>query len=54
VRGRNSDNGRLLAALGWQPSMPLQDGIAATYRWIQSQLAAAGRLPAPQPEEVRA
>jgi GDP-D-mannose 3', 5'-epimerase len=52
VRGRNSDNGRLLAALGWRPSTPLRDGIAETYRWIENQLVAAGR--APQPEEARA
>jgi nucleoside-diphosphate-sugar epimerase len=54
VRGRNSDNGRLLAVLGWQPSTRLQDGIASTYRWIEAQLAGAGRLPALQAEEVRA
>lgn len=54
VRGRNSDNGRLLATLGWQPSTPLQDGIAATYRWIEAQLQAAGRIPAAQPKEVGA
>lgn len=54
VRGRNSDNGALLAALGWQPSTPLQDGIAATYRWIEAQLLSTGRVPAPQPKKVPA
>jgi len=39
VRGRNSDNGRLAAILGWQPSTPLAVGLEATYRWIEAELA---------------
>ena len=42
VRGRNSDNARLRELLGWQPETSLQDGIAATYRWIAGRLKAAG------------
>jgi GDP-D-mannose 3', 5'-epimerase len=38
VRGRNSDNTRLRAVLGWQPSITLEDGLARTYRWIESEL----------------
>jgi nucleoside-diphosphate-sugar epimerase len=39
VRGRNSDNTQLEIALGWQPSVSLQDGMAQTYAWIYDQLA---------------
>jgi GDP-D-mannose 3', 5'-epimerase len=38
VRGRNSDNTRLRAVLGWQPSITLEEGLARTYRWIESEL----------------
>lgn len=44
VRGRNSDNTMLRQTLHWEPEVSLEDGLAATYRWIQQQLAAAGRL----------
>jgi len=36
VRGRNSDNSKLLATLGWQPEISLQDGLALSYGWIQA------------------
>jgi nucleoside-diphosphate-sugar epimerase len=39
VRGRNSDNAQLEAALGWQPSVTLQEGMAQTYAWIYDQLS---------------
>jgi nucleoside-diphosphate-sugar epimerase len=39
VRGRNSDNTQLKAALGWEPSVTLQDGMAQTYAWIYDQLS---------------
>ncbi len=38
VRGRNSDNTKLRATLDWQPTISLEDGLARTYRWIESQL----------------
>ena len=38
VRGRNSDNTMLRRELGWEPSIPLEEGIATTYRWIKDQL----------------
>ena len=39
VRGRNSDNERLRAELGWEPSIALKDGLSRTYSWIEAQLA---------------
>ncbi|RAI44634.1 NAD-dependent epimerase/dehydratase family protein [Rhodoplanes roseus] len=41
VRARNSDNTLLQDKLGWTPSVPLRDGLAATYRWIEAQVAEA-------------
>jgi GDP-D-mannose 3',5'-epimerase len=40
VRGRNSDNTRIAAELGWEPSTPLAVGLETTYRWIYDQLVA--------------
>ncbi len=37
VNGRNSDNTRLHAALGWEPSIRLRDGMERTYRWIHDE-----------------
>ena len=34
VAGRNSDNTRVLAELGWEPSVSLRDGMEKTYKWI--------------------
>ncbi len=49
VRGRNSDNTQLREVLGWEPEIALEDGLARTYAWIESQLRAkldaAGMLP---------
>jgi GDP-D-mannose 3', 5'-epimerase len=38
VRGRNSDNTRLRAVLNWEPQISLEQGMAATYRWIEAQV----------------
>jgi len=38
VRGRNSDNTRLRQVLGWEPEISLEEGLARTYRWIETQV----------------
>jgi GDP-D-mannose 3', 5'-epimerase len=40
VRGRSSDNKLVEASLGWKPSQPLEDGLTATYQWIERQVNA--------------
>ena len=35
VRGRNSDNSKLREVLGWEPTIPLEEGLIPTYRWIE-------------------
>jgi nucleoside-diphosphate-sugar epimerase len=47
VRGRNSDNTRIRAELGWEPSTSLRDGLERTYRWVHDQLAARVAVSAP-------
>ncbi len=41
VRGRNSDNHLVRKLLGWEPTYALREGMAKTYAWIASQVAAA-------------
>jgi nucleoside-diphosphate-sugar epimerase len=43
VRGRNSDNTLILAELGWEPSIRLQDGLARTYAWIYDEMIGSSR-----------
>jgi nucleoside-diphosphate-sugar epimerase len=38
VRGRNSNNDLIRSKLGWDYSMTLEEGIAKTYAWIQTQI----------------
>ncbi len=38
VRGRNSDNTRVEAVLGWKPEVTLEEGLASTYEWIEDQV----------------
>jgi nucleoside-diphosphate-sugar epimerase len=37
VAGRNSDNTYIKTVLGWEPNTPLDEGLAATYKWILEQ-----------------
>ena len=38
VRGRNSDNTRLRQVLDWEPQISLEEGLARTYAWIESEV----------------
>ena len=44
VRGRNSDNRRLLQVLHWTPSISLEQGLNVTYKWIEKELQRTGRV----------
>jgi len=37
VAGRNSDNTMIEEILGWEPNIPLQEGMHKTYAWISQQ-----------------
>ncbi len=57
VRGRNSDNTRLREVLGWEPQIPLEEGLARTYTWIEDQVRAdfeGGSLTGPASEMTAA
>lgn len=38
VRGRNSDNQLIQEKLHWKPTIPLAEGLAKTYSWINNQI----------------
>ena len=44
VRGRRSDNKLIKEKLGWAPSLPLQEGMERTYRWIDEQVKNAKKV----------
>jgi len=46
VRGRNSDNTMIKQVLDWEPSIPLEEGMAKTYEWIYEQMTSGEREPA--------
>ena len=46
VRGRNSDNTNVTKALGWEPLVNLEEGMATSYFWIENELVKEGRLSA--------
>ena len=37
VAGRNSDNTMIKQILGWEPNIPLREGMGGTYTWIEGQ-----------------
>jgi len=39
VTGRNSENTLIRKMLGWEPKIPLRDGLEKTYAWIYDQIA---------------
>jgi GDP-D-mannose 3',5'-epimerase len=43
VRGRNSENTLIRKYLGWEPSIPLREGIKKIYDWISEQLVEESR-----------
>lgn len=45
VRGRNADTSRLRQVIGWEPEVTMQQGLGVTYKWIESELRRAGRIP---------
>ena len=50
VAGRNSDNALIKKLLGWEPSIPLEVGLRATYEWIDAQIRSKSGS---EPSEVR-
>ena len=44
VNGRNSDNTLILKLLNWEPSVSLKTGLEKTYRWIQDDMKAKGKV----------
>jgi nucleoside-diphosphate-sugar epimerase len=52
VRGRNSDNSLLRKVLGWEPGITLREGLAPTYRWIESEIQGAKRIEHARAETV--
>jgi nucleoside-diphosphate-sugar epimerase len=37
VRGRNSNNEKIKSVIGWDPSIPLEEGLKKTLEWIKGQ-----------------
>lgn len=44
VKGRSSDNEKVSKELGWEPKMPLREGITKTYDWIGKELGIHQRV----------
>ncbi|HVC47843.1 MAG TPA: NAD-dependent epimerase/dehydratase family protein [Terracidiphilus sp.] len=43
VNGRNSDNTKIRKCLGWEPSIPLSEGMRKTYAWVEEQMLTGGK-----------
>jgi len=39
VRGRNSDNSKILRTLNWEPNISLKEGLKETYEWIEQEVS---------------
>ena len=44
VRGRSSDNNKILSDFDWQPSISLRDGLNKTYKWIYNQMTSGNNI----------
>lgn len=40
VHSRNTDNTLIKSVLGWEPSVPLREGLEKTYKWIEGEIKA--------------
>ena len=38
VRGRSSDNTKIINDLNWSPNIKLKDGLEKTYEWVHNQI----------------
>jgi GDP-D-mannose 3',5'-epimerase len=39
VRGRNSDNTKIVKMLNWEPKISLHEGLKETYHWIEQEVS---------------
>lgn len=39
VRGRNSDNSKILRTLNWEPNISLKEGLKETYEWVEQEVS---------------
>ena len=44
VRGRSSDNTKIIKDLSWSPSINLKEGLRHTYSWILDQITSGNNL----------
>jgi GDP-D-mannose 3', 5'-epimerase len=54
VRGRNSDNSFIVAEYGWEPKVPLREGLEKTYRWIEGEILSRAGAALPSQRLVEA
>jgi nucleoside-diphosphate-sugar epimerase len=44
VRGRSSDNTKILEQLSWSPKISLKEGLKETYKWIFDQISSGSNI----------